>query len=110
MTLCLSAGAAVHAKSVRNSAQESFEKKLIEKAKDIIANELNTAQGTPYLVLCEFDRHGNNMIAASTEIRYTEYRKEPTVHTLAAHRPRSSQCIKVIYRPLDDKYSIVDRS
>ena len=110
MTLCLSTSAAVQAKAVRNSAQESFEKKLIAKAKDIIADELNHAQGTPYLVLCEFDKHGNNMVAASTEIRYTEYRKEPTVHTLAAHRPRSSQRIKVVYRPQADSYSIVDRS
>ena len=91
---------------------DDTEKKLIKKVTRFIKKTIKNATGTPYFVSCRYTIKNNEPVAASTEIRYAEYRK-PSESTLVEYKATDGthdRVVDFVFKPSSPKtLAVVER-
>ena len=89
------------------------DKKLLNKALQVIQKTMNRAKttGTPYLVSCRYKIKGDKPVAASTEVRYSDYRKTSDSRSveISPFEGKIDRVVDFTYKPKSQRLAVVDR-
>ena len=93
---------------------EKSENRLIKKAMRVINRTIKNkrAHGTPCFVSCRYKIKDNKPVAASTEVRYLDYRKQSDQHAIefAPVEGKLDRVVEFVYKPNSPKtLAVVDR-
>jgi hypothetical protein len=89
-------------KSVKTlNKDEKSENQLMKKAMRVIKKTIKRANGTPYFISCRYKIKDNKPVAASTEVRYLDYRKKSDSRSVELEQfdGKVDRIVDFVYKP-----------
>lgn len=118
-SMATQAGNTVTASSKKEVAQDGVttqaknEKLLFSKALRVIKRTFRRAKasGTPYFISCQYKIKDNKPVAASTEVRFLDYRKEAELRSveITPVDGKLDRVVEFVYKPKNGTLAVVDR-
>lgn len=84
---------------------EKSENQLMKKAMRVIKKTIKRANGTPYFISCRYKIKNNKPVAASTEVRYLDYRKKSDSRSVEFEQfdGKIDRVVEFVYKPNSPK-------